>query len=208
MDLLIERAEAAGDPLVALWTLAAYAGCRPGELLALQWDDVDWTASTIVVRRTLTKLPKQPWQFGEPKTEHGRRSLRVAPDALGALCAHEDRQRFERDRLGPDYENHHLIFCHATGAPLMPRYAAEMFKLALERAKLPREIRFYDMRHGNATAMLLAGVSAKAAAERLGHSSAQLFNDTYSHMLDEIDADAAAKLQAVISGRRRSAAAR
>ena len=46
--------------------------------------------------------------------------------------------------------------------------------------------------------MLLAGVAPKAAAERLGHASVGLFHDTYAHMLQELDADAAAKLQGAI----------
>jgi integrase len=50
-------------------------------------------------------------------------------------------------------------------------------------------------------------VLPKAAAERLGHSSIVLFNDTYAHILQEIDADAAAKLGAVIKGRRRPTSA-
>ena len=46
----------------------------------------------------------------------------------------------------------------------------------------------------------------RRAAERLGHSSVVLFSDTYAHMLQEIDADAAAKLEAAIRGRARRAA--
>ena len=73
------------------------------------------------------------------------------------------------------------------------------------RAGLPATIRFYDLRHGNATAMLKAGVSAKVAAERLGHSSIVLFNDTYAHMLAELDEDAAAKVGRAIRGPRAAA---
>ena len=84
-------------------------------------------------------------------------------------------------------------------------FGPHTFKRELDRAGLPSTIRFYDMRHGNATATLLAGVSPKAAAERLGHASTQLFNDTYAHMLAEIDADAAAKLQSVMKRQRAAA---
>jgi integrase len=126
--------------------------------------------------------------------------------AVAALRAHRRRQDDERNVLGPDYADGGLVFCTATGSPLLPRWAVRQFKRATERAGLPTGIRFYDLRHGNATAMLVAGVAPKAAAERLGHSSVVLFNDTYAHMLQEIDADAAAKLEAAITGRRRPAA--
>jgi integrase len=204
MDRLLPAAEAAGDRLGALWTLACYAGCRPGELLALRWEDVDLDAGTVTVRRTLTKVRGSAVAFHAPKSDHGRRTLRVDRAAVDALRAHRRRQAAERVALGPDYEDNGLVFCTATGSPLLPRWAVRQFKRATARAGLPAGIRFYDLRHGNATAMLVAGVAPKAAAERLGHSSIVQFNDTYAHLLQEIDADAAAKLGAVITGRRRS----
>lgn len=205
MDRLMEVAEREHDRLAALWTVAAYGGCRPGELRALQWPDVDWDTGIITIQRNVTKVPRQAAVTGAPKSDSGRRSFRIAPDAIAALRAHRAKQNEERLLLGPDYTDRGLIFCAATGAPYHERTVVRYFKRALARADLPGEIRFYDMRHGNATAMLLAGVSSKAAAERLGHSSTQLFNDTYAHMLAEIDADAAAKLQSVIRRRRQGA---
>ncbi len=57
------------------------------------------------------------------------------------------------------------------------------FKPALERAKLPKEVRLYDLRHSHATALLAAGVHPKVAAERLGHATTRQTMDTYSHVL-------------------------
>lgn len=199
MGRLIAAAEAAGDRLVALWTLAAHSGCRPGELLALRWSDIDHESGVITIERSQTKVPGHAVTFDTTKTDRVRR-IRVGMDALAALGAHRRRQLEERLLLGADYEDHGLVFALDTGAPLLQRHAVTRFKQALARADLPTTIRFYDMRHGNATAMLLSGIAPRAAAERLGHTSPQLFHDTYSHMLDEIDADAAAKLQRAIGG--------
>jgi integrase len=74
----------------------------------------------------------------------------------------------------------------------------------LDQAGLPATIRMYDLRHANATAMLAAGVHPKSAAERLGHSGTTLFMDTYAHMLEELDADAAVRLGQAIRGQRRA----
>jgi hypothetical protein len=52
--------------------------------------------------------------------------------------------------------------------------------------------------------MLAAGVHPKSAAERLGHSGTALFMDTYAHMLEELDAAAAARIGQAIRGRRRA----
>ena len=203
MGRLIAAAEAVEDRLAALWTLAAHAGCRPGELLALRWEDVDLDAGITTVQRNQSKVPGEALRFDSTKTDWVRR-VRVGPDAVIALRQHRKAQLAERTLLGADYDDHGLVFALETGAPLLVRHAVTRFKQALGRAGLPLEIRFYDMRHGNATAMLLSGVQPKAAADRLGHTSVTLFNDTYSHMLDEIDADAAVKLQSVLGTRGRT----
>jgi integrase len=72
------------------------------------------------------------------------------------------------------------------------------------RIGLPR-IRFHDMRHTHATHLLASGVHPKVASERLGHSKVGLTLDTYSHVLPNMQADAAAlvddALQAALQSR-------
>ena len=60
---------------------------------------------------------------------------------------------------------------------------------------LPR-IRFHDLRHSHATAMLAAGVHPKVASEQLGHSRVALTLDTYSHVIPGMQEDAVAKIDA------------
>jgi integrase len=121
-----------------------------------------------------------------------------SPEALDALRAQHSHQAPFKLALGPDYGGQwreaDLVFATRSGAPLQPRNVDRQFKLALERAGLPATIRLYDLRHGNATLVLKAGVSAKVAAEGLGHASTTLFNDTYAHMLVEMDDEAADKV--------------
>jgi integrase len=200
LGVLLDTARAAGDRLAALWTVAALAGCRPGELLGLGWGDVDWEAGRITVRRNLVKVPGRAPVLAAPKTEKGRRALRLAPEAMEALRLHRTRQAALKLRLGGDYggawREADLVFATLTGTPLLPRNVDRAFKRALARAGLPETMRFYDLRHGNATLMLKAGVAPKVAAERLGHATTALFQDTYAHMLGELDQDAAEKIGA------------
>lgn len=208
MGLLLDAARDANDPLLPLWSLAAFAGCRPGELLGLSWNDVDWDARRVTIRRNLVKIPKQMPFLGEPKTKNGRRVLRLPAEAMDDLRGHRPRQNAMKLSLGEAYggtwRDADLIFTTHTGTPLLPRNVDRQFKKALARAGLPATIRFYDMRHGNATAMLKAGLPAKVAAERLGHSSVTLFNDTYAHMLTELDDTAADRVHEAIRGKKQA----
>ena len=201
---LIDAATASGDRLAPLWTVAIYAGCRPGELLALKWDDIDWERGKIHVRRNLTKVNGKAPTLADPKSDRGRRTLTLDDEAMTALRSQRSRQNEERLLLGPDYTDYGLVFCSHTGTPLIQRNVTRAFKRTLVRAGLPATVRMYDLRHANATAMLLAGVHPKSASERLGHSGTALFMDTYTHMLEELDADAAARLGQAIRGPRRA----
>lgn len=197
---LLNAAVATEDRLAALWAVGIFSGCRPGELLALRWEDVHLDVGSIVIRRNLTKVNGSPPQFVDPKTAGGRRSVSIPPEAVTALQLHRQRQEDERLALGADYRNQGLVFSTQTGSPLSARNVVRAFKRLLVHAGLPATIRWYDLRHGHATALLVAGVHPKVASERLGHSTVMLTLDTYSHVVEGMDADAALKVQRAIRG--------
>lgn len=64
------------------------------------------------------------------------------------------------------------------------------------------DIRFHDLRHSHATALLKAGEHPKTVQARLGHSQIGLTMDTYSHALESMDRDAATKIDALLSRRK------
>lgn len=72
------------------------------------------------------------------------------------------------------------------------------FHPLLERAGLPR-MRFHDLRHTAATLLLAQGVHPKIVQEMLGHASIALTLDTYSHVTPTLQAEAAEKMQAVLT---------
>ena len=72
------------------------------------------------------------------------------------------------------------------------------FKAALKRAGLPESIRFHDLRHAAATLMLAAGVDAKTASARLGHSNMIITLDLYTHAVRSLDDQAAARIAAAL----------
>jgi integrase len=93
-----------------------------------------------------------------------------------------------------------LILTTAGGKPVNEdRLARKEFKAILQQAGLP-EIRLYDLRHTAATVALSAGVPAKVVSEQLGHASAAFTLDVYSHVLPHMQAEAAAKVEALLVG--------
>jgi integrase len=81
------------------------------------------------------------------------------------------------------------VFAQPDGSPIKPGSITNEWKRLVEKHKLPR-IRFHDLRHTHATALLKSGVHPKIASERLGHGSIAITLDLYSHVMPNMQADA------------------
>ena len=202
---LLDTAEAHEDALRGLWAVAIYSGCRLGEVLALQWQDVDLEHGTLTVRRTLVKTKAGMPEYGEPKSVQSRRTLKLPAMAMAALRAHRDRQTWARQALGDAWTDYGLVFCTRIGTAFLAGDVSHKFKRAAERAGLPKTLRFHDLRHASATLMLRAGIGMKTASARLGHSTITLTANTYQHVTQDLDADAADRLEAVMLAARETA---
>ena len=182
--------EATGDPFEALYVLALTTGLRQGELLALRWEDFDFERATICVRRTLTDVNGK-LAFGEPKTKRARRTVELPRLAVEALREH-------RARLGAIPHPISLIFQDAKGGPLRKQnLVRRSFHPLLKRAGL-RKVRFHDLRHTAATLLLAEGVHPKVVQERLGHATIAITLDTYSHVVEGMQREAASRLDALL----------
>jgi integrase len=179
---------AVGDRLAAAFWLMASAGVRRGETLGLMWRDLDLDRGTASIRRALVLAGSKP-VMSEPKTEAGRRSIPLATQAVSALRSHRRRQTEERLAFADVHVDQDLVFAQEDGSPIHPDRLLDAFHRISEGAGL-RRTRPHDLRHGWATRALEAGVPAKVVQEVLGHRSAMVTLDVYSHVVPSMKADA------------------
>jgi integrase len=171
---------------------------RFGELLGLRWRDVDLDAGILQVRRTLLRTAAG-LHLTEPKTAHSRRRVALAPQAREALRTHRGRQAVERLQLGRAWDDQDLVFANAIGKPVEAgNLLRRSFWPLLAKANLPR-IRFHDLRHTAATLLLSQGVHPKVVSELLGHSSIGLTLDIYSHVLPDMQQQAATAMDRLLT---------
>ena len=192
-------AVAQGDRWEALYVLALHTGMRQGELLALRWRDVDLARGTLQVRATLQRTKEDGYTLTAPKTKHSQRRIKLGTAAVEALSAHRARQAEERLALGAIWDGtHDLVFPNTLGKPMDGIHLLRReFLPLLERAGLPR-IRFHDLRHTAATLLLGRGVNPKIVSEMLGHASISITLDIYSHVLPDMQDQAAAAMDAAL----------
>lgn len=174
-----------GDRLYAFWLTSLAIGTRRGELTGLGWPNVDLEAGTIRITRSLTYLPGDAYEFGPPKTEGSKRTIRLFPEVVDALRAHKQRQREERIRAGAgwraeEWKATQLVFTTATGGPLAGSTLSHALHRHLAAAGLPR-LRVHDLRHSTATILMEAGLDRAYIMELLGHTDMKT-SGRYTHV--------------------------
>ncbi|SDX70546.1 Phage integrase family protein [Modestobacter sp. DSM 44400] len=128
---------------------------------------------------------------GQPKTASGE-DRRVDLDAatVGSLIAHRLQQDAERAAFGTAYEDHDVVFAREDGSYLKPEVVSKTFRALVAEAGL-RRVRLHDLRHGQASIMLAAGVDMTVISKHLGHSGIRITSDTYTHLLEGVGRQAA-----------------
>lgn len=197
--------------------LSLLCGLRKGEVFGLRWQDIDFDAGLLHVRRSVEYPPSGP-AFKEPKTARGRRRVTLPAVAIEILREHQAAQNRVKEKVGDLYRDLGLVCCQPDGSIVCNNVKrnfdnilralatkilrernpqAEKPRLPLEellrQAGLPR-VTFHGLRHSHATALLVAGVNPKVVSERLGHSDVSITLGTYSHVLPDLQKEAAAKI--------------
>jgi integrase len=189
------------ERLEALYVLAVHTGLRQGELLGLRWEDANLeTGKLRVVRQVQRMRDGGGLVFAPLKNAKSRRTIAITASAVEALRRQRARQAEEKLRAGGLYRDGGLMFATESGTPLDAQNVVNRsFKPLLERAGLPRTVRFHDLRHTSATLLLSQGVNPKIAQERLGHANISMTMDTYSHVMPDMQEQAAAAMDAALS---------
>lgn len=194
---------AESDPLAVFFHVGFATGMRPGELLALRWEDVDLDAPAIAVTHSLERLGgRADWRLKETKAGRSR-VVPIPREVARRLQAHRATQarRALRRKAEALYRDHGFVFAGRFGEPLETRNISRRhLKPILAAAKLPAEFRLYDMRHTCATLLAAARENPRVIADRLGHSGIEITLNTYTHPDQEMQDRATETLSTSIYG--------
>jgi integrase len=191
-------ATASGSRYEALYHLAITTGMRQAELFGLKWSDLKWNSGTLYVHRQIKRVPGDVWQFVEPKTRTGRRTLKIGEETLHRLRVQKESVALLRSQAGDLWQDNDLIFPNTMGNPLDASNLRKDFLRILFEAGLP-QMRFHDLRHTAASLMLNHGIPVIVASRRLGHAKASTTLDIYGHLLTEMQDEAARLMDELVT---------
>ena len=183
---------ASGTDMELVIDMELCLGVRRGELLGLEWGDIDWEHNQVKIIRNRVVVDGKS-VVKEPKTATSVRTLDVLLPLMQKLRKHKMQCLSNKLRLGQAYTVTDYIIVHPDGKPIYPEYLSQMLTKLQDKANLPK-CRFHDLRHLCASIMLLQGVNVKVAQERLGHKDIATTMNIYSHVLPSSAKEAAEKI--------------
>jgi integrase len=186
----------ADHPLHPIAVLALATGARRGELLALKWTDVDLDRGTVRIERSLEET-KAGLRIKPPKTKRGRRSVRIASDAVAVLKAHLKQQRELRLRLEGQGGQPTLLFSTIDGDLLSPDNLSRDWRRIVTARKLPR-VSFHALRHTHASVLISLGWDVLKVSRRLGHDKPSTTLNVYGHLIKDTDDAAVAQMEGML----------
>ena len=169
-----------------MFLLAVMSGMRQGELLGLQWDDIDWFNSQVRVKRTFNH-----GGFFPPKSETSKRAIDLSSMVIKELkkwqlaCLPNELNLVFPSQEGKPMDSHNMVNRH--------------FHPALKRAKL-RRIRFHDLRHTYAALLIDQEENPKYIQTQMGHASISITMDVYGHLMNSVNREASNRLEIAVFG--------
>jgi integrase len=163
-----------------LFVTAASTGCRRGELLALEWRDIDFQTGIITISKSLEQT-KRGLRIKSTKSGKPRHFL-LPSVALRVLWEHRRNQQQENP-IGSVGRDLGLVFCSPEGTYHKPDQISSRISEITSKAGLPG-IGLHSMRHAHASQLLSEGVPIPTVSKRLGHANPSITLKLYSHALE------------------------
>lgn len=187
MALLLTKME--NEPLKyrAFFYLMAYSGFRRGEMLGLEWKDIDFENSIISVHRTSNQTKARGIYTDTTKTKRSQRTLKISPYIMEMLKVLKAEQDEEALKLGDYWVDTDRLFTKDNGEPQHPNTTYEWLKRFCKHEGLPFH-GLHSFRHFAASSMISAGLDVTTVSGALGHTNSGTTLNCYSHMFQTAQA--------------------
>lgn len=152
--------------------LLIYTGLRRGELLALEWGDIDFKNNELNINKTLTRGIDYKLYVSNGKTKKSVRKIILDKDTVLSLKKLKIKS------------NTKIIFPNKQGKYRRLSDVADMLNKIIKNTGI-KKIRVHDLRHTHASLLFASGATAKEVQERLGHTDIKTTMNIYTHVTED-----------------------
>lgn len=160
--------------------LTIFTGVRLGELMGLEWDDINFREGIVSINRSSQYLADKGVFTKVPKTESSIRDVAIPDFVVSLLEEYKcwyDEQKYQYGELWIDSNR---LFVQADGRPMHPSTISKWFEKFVAQIGLP-VINFHGLRHTNATLLIAQNIDVSVVAARLGHAQITTTLNFYVH---------------------------
>ena len=162
--------------------LTVFTGVRLGELMGLEWQDVDFKNGIISINRSSQYLSDMGVFTKVPKTESSIREIAIPEFIISLLEEYKLWYEEQKSVYGELWTNSDRLFVQADGKPMHPSTISKWFVKYVGQIGLPI-INFHGLRHTNASLLVAQNIDIAVISARLGHAQISTTLDFYVHPL-------------------------
>lgn len=157
-------------------------GLRTGELVGLQWKNVDFKKRTLTIDHSMEyRYSVGEWRIGEPKSKSGYRTIPLTEEAIRILI--DQKEKNKKIKVIPMEFLEYIFLCRK-GTPIKnSTYDTSLFKIC-DKVGM-RRFSMHVLRHTFATRCIEAGMKPKTLQMLLGHSNIGITMNLYVHTTEE-----------------------
>lgn len=161
-------------------TLTLFTGVRLGELMGLEWSDIDFTNGIVSINKSSQYLADKGVFTKTPKTESSIRDVAIPDFVVSLLKEYRLWYEMQKSIYGELWTNSDRLFVQSDGKPMHPSTISKWFVKFVKEIGLP-VINFHGLRHTNATLLISQNIDVAVVAARLGHAQITTTFNFYVH---------------------------
>ena len=170
----------------SLFTCDLLSGLRRGELLGLQWPDIDFEKHLVYIRRTWNYTSSKGCYFGKPKSKRSKRPVHLPDAFFKILLEYKEWQDNQRILLGDAWvgtAEDPRVFTSEDGAPFFPTTPTWWLSKFTKEIGL-KHLSIHSLRHTFASLMIADDVSIVEVSNQMGHARTSTTTNIYGHVID------------------------
>lgn len=187
---LVEALEGESLLLRILILFALITGMRRGELVGLEWPNIDLDSGIVQVKQSIPKTLNGVPVIKGPKNKNSVRRISLPESFIAELKAFRAQQLEEQQHFDGTWEGRQFVFAHPDGMPVHPQRLGKWW-LAFHRRHGLKHLRFHDLRHTSVSWMIFKRIHSEVIAKRTGHKNTKMLQ-IYGHIYKTVEQETAA----------------